>query len=96
MKEFSPLHCTISLLIRNCDISPYETETEEGHSPANPYMIPSSRADLQRVSEGMFQALFLLDNSKMFISEVRWIDYIRPADHYVFVGILVRSIFEGV
>eukprot|EP00731_Ephydatia_muelleri_P019119 Em0011g1159a len=69
MKEFSPLHCTISLLIRNCDISPYETETEEGHSPANPYMVPSSRADLQRVSEGMFQALFLLDNSKMFISE---------------------------
>lgn len=70
MKEFSPLHCTISLLIRNCDISLYESETEGGQTPANPHMIPSSKGDLQRVSEGMFQALFTVEHSKMFISEV--------------------------
>lgn len=67
MKEFSPLHCIISLLIRNCDISLYESETEGGQTPANPH---SSKGDLQRVSEGMFQALFTVEHSKMFISEV--------------------------
>ena len=71
MKEFSPLHCTISLLVRNCDISILESEGDgpQQELPANPYMI-GNKADLQPLSDGMHLALFNVDHSKRFTSEV--------------------------
>ena len=71
MKEFGPLHGTLSLLVRNSDISMFESETGSGEEPQiNPYMIPSNTADLQSPSDGMHQALFTIEYSKRFIHEV--------------------------
>ena len=72
MKEFGPLYSTISLLVLNTDISAFETETDPKEEPQlNPYMIPSKTDDLQVASDGMHQALFVIDHSKRFIKEVR-------------------------
>ena len=71
MKEFGPLHGTLSLLVRHSDISMFESEAEPTDSPKiNPYMLPSQRGDLQPPSDGMHQALFTIDHSKRFIKEV--------------------------
>ena len=71
MKEFGPLYSTLSLLVRNTDISVFETETDPKEEPQlNPYMIPSQISDLQTPSEGMHQALFNIEHSKRFIKEV--------------------------
>ena len=71
MKEFGPLYSTISLLVRNTDISVFETETDPKEEPQlNPYMIPSQISDLQVPSDGMHQALFTIEHSKRFIREV--------------------------
>ncbi len=71
MKEFGPLHGTLSLLVRNTDISMFESETDPSEEPqTNPYMIPSNADDLQRPSDGMHQALFTIERSKRFIREV--------------------------
>ena len=72
VKEFGPLHGTLSLLVRHSDISMFESETESSDSPqSNPYMLPGQREDLQPPSDGMHQALFAIDHSKRFIKEVR-------------------------
>lgn len=72
VKEFGPLHGTLSLLVRNTDISMFESETDPAEEPqTNPYMIPSNAEDLQRPSDGMHQALFTIECSKRFIREVR-------------------------
>lgn len=72
VKEFGPLHGTLSLLVRHSDMSIFESDTENGDSPKNnPYMLPSQREDLQPPSDGMHQALFAIDHSKRFIKEVR-------------------------
>ena len=71
MKEFGPLYSTLSLLVRNTDISVFETETDPKEEPQlNPYMISSQIGDLQTPSEGMHQALFNIEHSKRFIKEV--------------------------
>lgn len=71
VKEFGPLHGAVSLLVRNTDISMFESETEcADMSVMNPYMLPSQRGDLQPPSDGMHQALFTIDHSKRFIKEV--------------------------
>lgn len=71
MKEFGPLYSTLSLLVRNTDISVFETETDPKEEPQlNPYMIPSQISDLQTPSDGMHQALFTIEHSKRFIKEV--------------------------
>ena len=71
MKEFGPLYSTLSLLVRNTDISVFETETDPREEPQlNPYMIPSQISDLQTPSDGMHQALFTIEHSKRFIKEV--------------------------
>lgn len=71
MKEFGPLHGTLSLLVRNTDFSAFETETEAGEEPQeNPYKIPCNMGDLQPPSDGMHQALFTIEHSKRFIHEV--------------------------
>ncbi len=72
VKEFGPLHGTLSLLVRNTDISIFESETDSGEAPqSNPYMIPSNASDLQPSSDGMHQALFTIECSKRFIHEVK-------------------------
>ena len=49
----------------------FETETDPKEEPQlNPYMIPSQISDLQVPSDGMHQALFTIEHSKRFISEV--------------------------
>jgi hypothetical protein len=71
VKEFGPLYSTLSLLVRNTDISVFETETDPKEEPQlNPYMIPSQISDLQTPSEEMHQALFNIEHSKRFIKEV--------------------------
>lgn len=71
VKEFGPLHCTLSLLVRNTDISMFESETgAEEEAGLNPYTIPAKRAELVSPSEGMHQALFTVDCSKRLIREV--------------------------
>ena len=71
MKEFGPLHGTLSLQVRNTDISIFESEIDAGEEPqVNPYMIPTNPADLQPPSDGMHQALFTIEHSMRFIREV--------------------------
>ena len=73
MKEFGPLHGTLSLLVRNTDISMFETETADEKTDVvadNPYRIPGSHADLRPPPDSMHQALFSIDHSKRFIHEV--------------------------
>ena len=71
MKEFGPLYSSLSPLVRNTDISVFETETDPKEEPQlNPYMIPSQISDLQTPSDGMHQALFTIEHSKRFIKEV--------------------------
>ena len=71
MKEFGPLHCTLSLLVRNTDISIFESETDSNEDAGlNPYTIPAKIAELVPPSDGMHQALFTIDCSKRFIREV--------------------------
>jgi len=77
VKEFGPLHGTLSLLVRSSDISMFESETEASDTPKfNPYLLPNQRADLQTTSDGMHEALFAIDHSKRFIKEVRLYCYI--------------------
>ena len=72
MKEFGPLHGTLSLLVRNTDIAMFESETDAADEPQiNPYTIPSNPSDLRPPSDGMHQALFTIEHSKRFIREVR-------------------------
>ena len=73
MKEFGPLHGTLSLLVRNTDISMFEHDSgteEEAGGKVNPYMIPCQPSDLLPPSDGMHQALFTIEHSKRFIREV--------------------------
>ena len=73
MKEFGPLHGTLSLLVRNTDISMFESETGDESSEVaaeNPYRIPGSRNDLRPPPESMHQALFSIEHSKRLIREV--------------------------
>ena len=85
MKEFGPLYSTISLLVRNTDISVFETETDPKEEPQlNPYMIPSQISDLQVPSDGMHQALFTIEHSKRFIREVHM---------YMTLDLLINELF---
>ena len=71
MKEFGPLHCTLSQLVRNTNISAFESETNpDEEADVNPYSISGKMSDLVSPSEGMHQALFTIDCSKRFIREV--------------------------
>lgn len=71
VKEFGPLHCTLSLLVRNTNISVFESETDSDEDAGlNPYTIPAKLAELVPPSDGMHQALFTIDCSKRFIREV--------------------------
>ncbi len=74
MKEFDPLHGSLSLMVRNTDISAFETENESGDEVLpNPYMIPGEGEELPKLhppSDGMHQALFAIEYSKRFIREV--------------------------
>lgn len=71
VKEFGPLHTTLSLLVRNTDISLFESESDSNEEAGlNPYTIPAKRDELVRPSDGMHQALFTIDCSKRFIREV--------------------------
>ena len=71
MREFGPLHRTISVLVRNSDFSIFESETDSNEEEQlNPYMIPAKISELRPPSDGMHQALFTIDCSKRFIREV--------------------------
>ena len=70
VKEFGPLHCTLSLLVRNTDISMFESESDADDEQVNPYMIPAKFSELHPPSDGMHQALFTIECSKRFIREV--------------------------
>ncbi len=41
--------------------------------PENPYMMPSTKTDLLPPSEGMHEALFIINNANNFIKEVLFI-----------------------
>ena len=73
VKEFGPLHGTLSLLVRNTDISMFESKSAEGPEVIadNPYRIPGSHSDLRPPPESMHQALFSIDHSKRLIHEVQ-------------------------
>ena len=73
MKEFGPLHGTLSLLVRNTDISMFESESAEGSEVVaeNPYRIPGSCNDLRPPPDSMHQALFSIEHSKRLIHEVQ-------------------------
>ena len=73
VKEFGPLHGTLSLLVRNTDISMFESESAEGSEVVieNPYRIPGSHSDLRPPPDSMHQALFSIEHSKRLIHEVR-------------------------
>ena len=71
VKEFGPLHSTLSLLVRNTDISAFESENDsDDELQLNPYMVPAKFEELRSPSDGMHQALFTIDCSKRFIREV--------------------------
>ena len=71
VKEFGPLHCTLSLLVRNTDISIFESESDSNEEAGlNPYTIPAKLVEVVPPSDGMHQALFTIDCSKRFIREV--------------------------
>lgn len=75
VKEFGPLHSTLSLLVRNTDISAFECENEslEEESSLNLFMIPSKQSDCCLPSDGMHHALFNIESSKRFIREVGFV-----------------------
>lgn len=71
VKEFGPLHSTLSLLVRNTDISVFESESDPNEEVRiNPYTIPAKLTELVPPSNGMHEALFTIDCSKRFIREV--------------------------
>ena len=99
MKEFGPLHGTLSLLVRNTDISMFESETGDESSEVaaeNPYRIPGSRNDLRPPPESMHQALFSIEHSKRLIREVHLYVYVYMFMYIVCKSFCVRSVFVQV
>ena len=70
VREFGPLHSTISVLVRSTDFSMFEADSDTDEKQVNPYMIPPKMSDLRSPSDSMHQALFTFDSSKRFIREV--------------------------
>ena len=80
VKEFGPLHCTLSLLVRNTDISIFESESDSNEEAGlNPYTIPAKLVEVVPPSDGMHRALFTIDCSERFIREVSVASFILPS-----------------